>query len=80
VLRQYADKCSKVIFIDNKGHDLDAVHEALPQVETYHMNRAPDVFDDSEYTRMRYWESRKMAEKETRFEHKCCKTLKDVLL
>ncbi len=83
VLKQLAQNYSKVIFIDNNGTDLDAVCGALPNVQTYRIERVhSDITnkEDKEYMRMRYMESRKITERKLAFSHKYCKALKDIIL
>lgn len=82
-IQQYTGNCSKVIFVDNKGSNLDAVNEALPNVETYLINRVPDDamnFSGNDKIRIKYLESRKIAEKQTLFTHKRCQTLEEIIL
>lgn len=83
VIRQDAGNCNRIIFVDNKGDNLDAVHKALPKVKTYLMNRVPSDamnFGNDEQTRIKYLESRRMAEAKTLFAHECCQSFKEIIL
>ncbi len=83
VLKQYTQGCSKVVFVENNGQDLDAVHEVLPFVETHLMNRVPDEAmnaEEDEFMRIRYSESRRIAKKQVAFDHKRVHTLGEVIL
>ncbi|MEK7113856.1 MAG: HAD family hydrolase [Patescibacteria group bacterium] len=83
VVGSYSESHGKVIFVDNKGANVDEVHREFPKVETYFMNRVLDtdvLRADSEYVRIRYAESRKIAEKEALPVHCRCFSLSEVLL
>jgi FMN phosphatase YigB (HAD superfamily) len=83
VLRELAINYEKVIFIDNNGIDLDAVHRVLPGVQTYYLSRVHDNLtntEDAEYMRIRYMESRKIAERKLLFSHNHCMNLKNIIL
>ncbi len=82
VIKQFGQKGSKVIFIDNNGVDLDAVKKELPNIETYYINRPHEEMSekDTEYMQVRHMESRKIAERTLLFEHKHCDNLKDIIL
>jgi len=83
ILKEYIDSSNKVIFVDNNGGDVDEVHKVLPHIETYFMNRVPaDAMDavDDDFLKMRYAESRKIAERHVAFKHKCCHSLTEVVL
>ena len=82
VLKKYTGDCKKVIFVDNSGPDVDKVGQMMPEVQTYFMNRVPAdaMVTDDEFMKMRYAESRKMAESQVVLKHKRCSTLKEITL
>ena len=83
ILKKLAENYKKVIFIDNNGMDLDAVHQALSHVQTYYINRSHDGIvgkGNAEYMRIRYMESRKIAERKLSFSHNHCNNFKDIVL
>ena len=83
MIKKYAGASSKLIFVDNNGHELDKAQRELPQVETYFMKRTPEHAmnaKDDEEIRVRYLESRKMAETKSVYQHKICHSLSDVIL
>ena len=83
VLRQFTNHNGKTIFVDNNGIDLDAAKKELPNIETYYINRAHDDLinkEDIEYMRIRYMESRKIAERTLFFPHKKYTNLKEITL
>ena len=83
VLKRCAPNCKEVIFVDNKVGDLDAVRKALPHVKTYLINRVPDYAKNaggSEDIRIRFLESRMIAEAPVSEVHKRCRTLTEVVL
>jgi len=82
-IKQYAENCSKIIYIDNKGSNLDSVKKELSQVETYLINRVPNDamnFGGDDQIRIKYLESRKIAESKTIFTHKNCHSFKEIIL
>ncbi len=81
VLREYTENCKRVLFVENNGRDIDNVRRFLPYVETYFMNRVPPKGasdEDEEFIKVRYSESRKIAERKTKLNHKPCQTFDDV--
>ena len=83
ILKKYFHSNPKVIFVDNNCNELDRVHKEMPNVETYFMRRTSEYdmsAQDNEDIRVRYLESRKMAEMTMLFEHKQCSSFKEVIL
>jgi FMN phosphatase YigB (HAD superfamily) len=82
VIRQYAGNCSRVIFVDNKGTYLDTVHEVLPKVETYLMNRKPSNKMNKNCNDQTHdcLESRRKVGMKTHYSHKQCQTFKEITL
>ena len=81
-IREYALGPYEVIFVDNKGSNLDMVISELPYVTTYHINRVPNdamYFGDDENIRIKYLESRMIAEAKTKFNHKQCSSLEEII-
>jgi FMN phosphatase YigB (HAD superfamily) len=82
-IKKYAGNCQKVIFVDNKGSNLDIVHNTLPNVETYLINRVPNDamnFKNDDQIRVKYLESRRIAEKQSLFSHRQCFSFEDIIL
>ncbi|MDQ3076278.1 MAG: HAD family hydrolase [bacterium] len=82
VLKNYAEDCAKVIFVDNSGRELDEVKKELQKVETYFMNRVPieAMQTDDEFVKMRFNESRKIAIRQAVFEHTRVTTFNEIEL
>jgi FMN phosphatase YigB (HAD superfamily) len=83
VLKKYVNNCKKVIFVENNGHDLDAVYKLMPNVETYFMSRLPPSLmkkEDNAFMEIRYAESRRIAKKKVLFSHKHCKSFDSIIL
>ena len=82
VIEKYA-RDAKVIFVDNKGSNLDEVHNNLPKVETYLITRIPDdtryVGNDHEMHK-KYLESRRGIEAQALPVHKRCNSFKEIIL
>lgn len=73
----------KVIYVDNKGANLDKVYENYKDVSTYFINRSIGELADPEekaYLQTRYSESRKIAERNALPVHKRCFSLEEVVL
>ncbi|MFA5937169.1 MAG: HAD family hydrolase [Candidatus Paceibacterota bacterium] len=82
-VKKYAGNCSRVIFVDNKGSNLDIVHNTLPNVETYLINRVPNDamnFGNDDQIRVKYLESRRIAGRQSLFSHKHCSSFEDIIL
>ncbi len=80
-IRKYGIRCTKVIFVDNKGSNLDEVHRTLPHVKTYLISRVPDEamnFDNDEEIRIKYLESRRVAAQEALPVHVRCHTFEEI--
>ena len=83
ILKNYTKDCEKVIFVENSGKDIDEVYKALPFIKTYFMNRVPNeamIFGNDDFIKMRYEESRKIAERKVVFEHIRCHSFDEVIL
>ena len=82
-LKEYAGNSRKIIFVDNSGNHLDEMVKVMPEVETYFINRVSNKGMDAgenEYMRIRYMESRKIAERKLSFSHNHCNNFKDIVL
>ena len=83
ILAKYVKDCTKVVFVENNGLDLDAVFKTLPQVDTYFMNRVPIEAmspEKNEFIRIRYDESREIAMRKIVFEHKRINSFEEIVL
>lgn len=82
-IKESASNFEKIIFVDNSGKHLDEILKIMPEVETYFINRVAEEGMNaakSEYLRIRYMESRKIAEREALPVHKRIKTLEEITL
>ncbi len=83
ILKETVGNCKKVIFIDNKGIELDIVQKTIPFLETYHINRVPNEAMNAgqdEDLRIKYLESRMVFEESNSLNHKHCCTLQEIQL
>ncbi|MFA6585827.1 MAG: hypothetical protein WCS86_01565 [Candidatus Paceibacterota bacterium] len=82
-LIKYVKDCEKIIFVENNGLDLDAVHKILPRVDIYFMNRVPTEAmnpRENEFIKMRYDEARKIALRQVVFKHKKVSSFNEITL
>lgn len=83
VIESICDVHTRVVFVDDRGPELDSVLDRLPYVETYHINRIPIQrrrATGEEEDRLRYLFARRNAELSSRHTHRLCSTLYDVTL
>ncbi len=83
ILKDKISETDEVIFVDNKSNELDSVFKLLPWVKTYLINRVPMHVrgeNSEEQDRIKYLESRRIAEEAVPASHQRIDSLKEIIL
>ena len=72
---------SQIVLIDNDPAELDLLKDAIPDAQTYWINRVPDekLVPDDESSRLKFLEARRYVDRSWRHQHIACRTLNGIL-
>lgn len=71
----------RIVLVDNNPAELDLLKDAIPDAQTYWINRVPDekLVPDDESSRLKFLEARRYVDRSWRHQHIACRTLNGIL-
>jgi len=71
----------QIVLIDNDPAELDLLKDAIPEAQTYCINRVPDemLVPNDKPSRLKFLEARRYVDRSWRHQHIACRTLNGIL-
>lgn len=81
LIQDHTHGIEQIVLIDNDPAELDLLKDAIPDAQTYWINRVPDekLVPDDESSRLKFLEARRYVDMSWRHQHVACSTLNGIL-